>query len=248
MQILDSCLHSNDNKGVGITREKVGMKQYNMITGKKITTILVILFAFFIFVSVFLMPNLGQWLVAEDDLQASDMIVVLMGSLPDRILRILQAVDIYNERYSDKLVLVNSYRVGYDIFVERGVEIPPGNAQLSKMAAIDLGVPEENIIILAGDAKSTQNEALSIREYIRNNRAIESIILVTSKYHSGRSKKIFRKALSGLDREINIYSSPSKYDPFNASQWWKDKEDIKCVVLEYLKLAHFYFWEQFLLD
>jgi len=230
---------------MGITREKVGMKQNNMITGKKITTILVILFAFFIFVRVFLMPNLGQWLVAEDDLQASDMIVVLMGSFPDRIYRILQAVDIYNERYSDKIVLVNSYRDGYDIFVERGVEIPPGYAQLSKMAAIDLGVPEENILILEGNAKSTQDEALSIREYIRNNRAIESIILVTSKYHSGRSKKIFRKALRGLDREINIYSSPSKYDPFNASQWWRDREDIKWVVLEYLKLAKFYFGSSF---
>ena len=238
-------MHRNNNKGMGITREKVGMKQYNIITSKKRTTILVILLAFFIFVSVFLMPNLGQWLVTEDELQESDMIVVLTGSVPDRI---LQAVDIYNERYSDKLVFVNSYRVGYDIFVERGVEIPPGDAQLSKMVAIDLGVPEENILILEGNAKSTQDEALIIREYIRNNRAIESIILVTSKYHSGRSKRIFRKALSGLDREISIYSSPSKYDPFNVNQWWKDREDIKLVVLEYLKLANFYFREQFLLD
>ena len=238
-------MYRNDNKGMGITREKVRIKRYNKFTGKKITTILVILFAFFIFVSVFLILNLGQWLIAEDELQTSDMIVVLTGSVPDRI---LQAVDIYNERYSDKIVLVNSYRVDYDIFVERGVEIPPGDAQLSKIVAIDLGVPEENILILEGDAKSTQDEALIIREYIRNNRAIESIILVTSKYHSGRAKKIFRKALSGLDREINIYSSPSKYDPFNASQWWKDREDIKWVVLEYLKLANFYFREQFLLD
>ncbi len=222
-----------------MTREKVGMKQYNMFTGKKITTILVILF---IFISVFLMPNLGRWLVVLDELQESDMIVVLMGSVPDRV---LQAVDIYNERYSDKIVLVNGYRVDYDIFVERGVEIPPGGAQLSKMAAIDLGVPEENILILEGSAKSTQDEALIIREYIRNNRVIESIILVTSKYHSGRSKKIFRKALSGLDREINIYSSPSKYDPFNVNQWWKDREDIKWVLLEYLKLANFYFWSSF---
>ena len=231
-----------------MTGEKVGMKQNNMIAGKKITTILLILFVFFIFVSVFLIPNLGQWLVAEDELQTSDMIVVLMGSFPGRIHRILQAVDIYNERYSDKLVFANSYRVDNDIFGERGVEIPPGNAQLSKMAAIDLGVPEENIIILEGSAKSTQDEALIIREYIRNNRAIESIILVTSKYHSGRAKKIFRKALSSLDRKINIYSSPSKYDPFNASQWWKDRENIELVVLEYLKLANFYFREQFLLD
>ena len=238
-------MHRNDNKGIGITREKAGMKQYSIFTGKKIMTILVILFAFFIFVSVFLIPNLGKWLVAEDEFQESDMIVVLTGSVTDRI---LQAVDIYNERYSDKLVLVNSYRVDYDIFVERGVEIPPGDAQLSKMAAIDLGVPEENILILEGSAKSTQDEALIIREYIRNNRAIESIILVTSKYHSGRSKKIFRKALSGLDREINIYSSPSKYDPSNINQWWKDGEDINLVVLEYLKLVKFYFCEQFLLD
>ncbi len=243
--VLDSCLHRNDNKRMGITREKVGMKQYNMFTGKKITTILVILLAFFIFVSVFLMPNLGQWLVAEVELQESDMIVVLTGSVTDRI---LQAVDIYNARYSDKIVLVNSYRVGYGIFVERGAEMPPGDAQLSKMAAINLGVPEENILILEGSAKSTQDEALIIREYIRNNREIESFILVTSKYHSGRSKKIFRKALSGLDREINIYSSPSKYDPSNVNQWWRDREDIKWVVLEYLKLANFYFWEQFLLD
>jgi uncharacterized SAM-binding protein YcdF (DUF218 family) len=242
---MDSCLHRNDRKKIGITREKLAMKQNNMITGKKITTILVMIFAFFIFVSVFLIPNLGQWLVAEDELQASDMIVVLTGSLTDRI---LQAVDIYNARYSDKIVFANSYRVDYDIFVERGVEMPPRKAQLYKMAVIDLGVPEENILILEGNAKSTQDEALIIREYIRNNRAIESFILVTSKYHSGRAKKIFRKALSGLDREINIYSSPSKYDPFNASQWWKDREDIKWVVLEYLKLAHFYFWEQFLLD
>ncbi|GAG01005.1 unnamed protein product, partial [marine sediment metagenome] len=126
MQILDSRLHRNDNKGMGITREKVGMKQYSIFTSKKITTILVILFAFFIFVSVFLMTNLGHWLIAEDDLQASNMIVVLTGSVTDRI---LQAVDIYNARYSYRIVLVNSHRVGYDIFVERGVEIPSGDAQ-----------------------------------------------------------------------------------------------------------------------
>jgi len=228
-----------------MTRDKVRMKEYNKFTGKKILPVLVILLAFFIFLSIFIVPNLGQWLVALDELQESDMIVVLTGGVPDRI---LQAVDIYNARYSDKIVLVNSYRVDYDIFMERGVEIPPGDAQLSKMAAIDLGVPEENILILEGNARSTQDEALIIREYIRNNRAIESIILVTSKYHSGRSKKIFRKALSSLDRKINIYSSPSKYDPFNVNQWWKDRGDIESLVLEYLKLANFYFRMQFLLN
>jgi hypothetical protein len=62
-----------------------------------------------------------------------------------------------------------------------------------------------------------------------------------------RAKKIFKKALSVLDREIDIYCSPSKYDPSNVNQWWRSREDFEGVVLEYLKLANFYFWEQFLM-
>ena len=104
-----------------------------------------------------------------------------------------------------------------------------------------------DVIVLDGNSRSTQDEALTIREYIRNNREIESIILVTSKFHSGRAKKIFEKALSVLDREIDIYCSPSKYDSSNVNQWWRNREDFEWVVFEYLKLANFYFREQFLL-
>ena len=227
-----------------MTRDKVRMKEYNKFTGKKILLILVIVLAFFIFLSIFIVPNLGQWLVVIDELPESDIIVVLMGSVYDRI---LEAADLYNEGYSDRIVLINSYIVAKDIIISRGIKVY-GDTLISKMAAIDLGIPEEDIIVLDGNSRSTQDEALTIREYIRNNKEIESIILVTSKYHSGRAKKIFKKALSVLDREIDIYSSPSKYDPFNVNQWWKDREDIKWVVLEYLKLVNFYFREQFLLD
>ena len=169
-------------------------------------------------------------MVAMDELQESDMIVVLMGSVYDSF---LEAADLYDEGYSDKIVMVNSYIAAKDIIVNRGIKVY-GNALLSKMAVIDLGIPEEDVLILEGNSRSTQVETLTIREYIRNNREIESIILVTSKFHSGRAKKIFKKALSVLD-------------PSNVNQWWKDREDIEWVVLEYLKLANFYLWEQFLL-
>lgn len=46
-----------------MTRDKVGIKRYNKFTGKKILPVLVILLAFFIFLSIFIVPNLGQWLV-----------------------------------------------------------------------------------------------------------------------------------------------------------------------------------------
>ncbi len=220
------------------------MKKYNKFTGKKILPVLVILLAFFIFLSIFIVPNLGQWLVVTDELQESDMIVVLMGSVYDRI---LEAADLYDERYSDRIVLINSYITAKDIMINRGIKVY-GNTLTSKMAVIDLGIPEEDVLILEGNSRSTQDEALTIREYIRNNREIESIILVTSKFHSRRAKQIFKKALSVLDREMDVYSSPSKYDSSNSNQWWRNREDFQWVIFEYLKLANFYFWEQFLLD
>jgi uncharacterized SAM-binding protein YcdF (DUF218 family) len=224
-------------------RDKVRMKRYSKFRSKKILFVLGVLLAFFILTGIFIVPNLGQWLVVMDELQESDMIVVLMGSVYDRI---LEAADLYDEGYSDRIVLINSYIIAKDIIINRGIKVY-GDTLLSKMAAIDLGIPEEDVLILEGNSRSTQDEALTIREYIRNNREIESIILVTSKYHSGRAKKIFKKALSVLDREIDIYCSPSKYDPSNVNQWWRNREDFQWVVFEYLKLANFYFREQFLL-
>jgi uncharacterized SAM-binding protein YcdF (DUF218 family) len=227
-----------------MARDKVRIKRNNKFRSKKILPVLVILLAFFIFLGIFIVPNLGQWLVVEDELQESDMIVVLMGSVYDRI---LEAVDLYDESYSDRIVLINSYIAAKDIITSRGIKVF-GDTLLSRMAAIDLGVPEEDIIVFDGNSRSTQDEAITIREYVKNNKEIKSIILATSKFHSVRAKKIFKKALSVLDREIDIYCSPSKYDPSNVNQWWRNREDFEWVVFEYLKLANFYFWEQFLMD
>ena len=182
-------------------------------------------------------------MVVNDELKKSDVILVLMGSVYDRI---LEAADLYEEGYSDRIVLINSYIAAKDIIVDRGLQAY-GNTLLSKMAAVDMGIPEEDIIILDGNSRSTQDEAMTFREYIKKNKEIDSIIIVTSKFHSRRAKQIFKKALSVLDREIDIYSAPSKYDPSNVSQWWRNREDFEFVVFEYLKLAHFWFREQFLL-
>jgi hypothetical protein len=56
----------------------------------------------------FIVPNLGQCLIVNDEVKESDVIVVLMGSVYDRILEaVLEAVDLYHEGYSDKIVLIN---------------------------------------------------------------------------------------------------------------------------------------------
>ncbi|HHX71729.1 MAG TPA: YdcF family protein [Clostridiales bacterium] len=191
--------------------------------------------------SVLIFPRLGHWLIVEDNLVESDIIVVLMGSVPDRL---LEAVVLYQEGFAEQITMVDSHMVGYDVLLSKGVQIPK-DAELSKTAANSLGVPNDDIIILHGNAKSTQDEAIIVRGYLRDNKDINSMILVTSKYHSARAKNIFTKALDGLERDVLVTSSPSRYDSFDAEHWWKNREDAKHVAIEYLKLFNFYVREQF---
>jgi hypothetical protein len=46
--------------------------------------------------------------------------------------------------------------------------------------------------------------------------------------------------MKSMDREIKVLSCPTEYDDFYAEKWWKNREDLKRVLLEYLKLFHFY--------
>ena len=187
------------------------------------------------------LPSLGTFLVAEEEPQPSDIIIVLMGSGPDRM---LGAVDLYEAGYADKIVMVRNMVRGYDLVLSQGVKISH-DSDIAKEVAVQLGVPVEKITILPGDALSTQDEAIQVREYLKNEPNIDSLIIVTSKSHSGRAKKIFVKAMRSIDREIRVISCPTKYDDFNAEGWWKSREDLKRGVMEYLKLFHFYLREQF---
>ena len=207
--------------------------------GKLFITVIVILSV--LLLGRLSLPSLGNYLVAEDEPQQSDIIVLLMGSGPDRM---LGAVDLYHAEYADEILMVRNMVRGYDLVVSQGVKIPH-DTDIAKEVAVQLGVPEEKITVLPGDALSTQDEAIAVREYLKTEPDIDSLIIVTSKSHSGRAKKIFVKTMSSIDREIKVLSCPTEYDDFNADRWWKDREDLKRGALEYLKLFHFYIKEQF---
>ena len=164
-----------------------------------------------------------------------------MGSGPDRM---LGAVDLYHAGYSDEIVMVSNLVRGYDLVVSQGVNIPH-DTDVAREVAVQLGVPIEKVTTLPGDALSTQDEAISVRKYLKERQDIDAVIIVTSKYHSGRAKRIFEKAISSLDREIRIISCPTQHDDFDAERWWQGREDLKRGALEYLKLFHFYVREQF---
>lgn len=182
----------------------------------------------------------GVWLVEEDDIAEIDdaVIVLLMGSVGDRA---LGAVDLYEQGKAESILMVRSHLPGYEELQERGITIS-GDVDNSHTVLVESGVDEEDITIIPGAAQSTQDEAVAIVQYLKNRRDVDTILLVTSKFHSHRSELIFNKALADLD--VEIYSAPTPYDPFQARGWYKDREDIQSVVTEYIKLANYFVLER----
>lgn len=203
------------------------------------TTVVIILVV--LFLGRLSLPSLGNFLAAQDEPQPSDIIVVLMGSGPDRM---LGAVDLYQTGYADEIVMVRNMVRGYDLAASHGVKIPH-DTDIARDVAVQLGVSAEKVTILPGDALSTQDEAIQVRAYLQGQKEIDSLIIVTSKSHSGRAKKIFVKAMAAMEREVRVISCPTRYDDFKAESWWQNREDLKRGVLEYLKLGNFYLRDQF---
>lgn len=202
-------------------------------------TIFSILITLLTFLFLFLHYG-AEVLIKKDNINHSEntVIVLLMGSVGDRA---LEAADLYHAGKTNHIIIVESFSPGVNVLREKNVSVNT-MAERSKIILEELGVDRDDIIILPKEANSTKDEALSIRGYLEHtSNEIDSIILVTSKEHSFRSKLIFQQALHQLD--ITIFSAPTKYDTFSAKGWYRNRSNAKRVITEYIKLGYFLFVE-----
>ena len=182
----------------------------------------------------------GTWLVKSDDLEHADAIILLMGSISDRV---LQTSDLYHENVAGKVWIVEEGMGAYRTLEERGVQIISNTTQV-RDALITLGIPADSIVILPGDATSTQMEAEITRDYLVTQNGIDTLLLVSSANHTRRAFKIFEAAFSPFEEPVALYCSPSNYTNFDAEKWWRRRDDIQDVFMESLKLANFVLFER----
>ena len=163
-----------------------------------------------------------------------------MGSITDRV---LQASDLYQEGYFDKLILVDENMGPVESLTIRGAHLISNTEQCKKVVS-DLGIPDSCITVLPGRATSTQMEALITREYLSVHPEIKSLLIISSASHTRRAGMIFKKALKHHPK-IEILTSPSIYSSFRAKNWWRYRESTQDVVYEYIKIANFLLIDQF---
>jgi uncharacterized SAM-binding protein YcdF (DUF218 family) len=192
------------------------------------------------FASVLSCRNAGSWLVKVDEQMQADAIVILMGSISDRV---IQAIDLYKQRMAEKVIIVEESMGPLCELEKRGAHLLSKSDQ-TRNAFITLGIPPDSIIVLPGNATSTQMEAIIIRKYLLNKPSIDTILLVSSSYHTRRSSMIFKTAFNKAGMPIHVISSPSVYTNFDAERWWRTKDGIHTVLLEYLKTVNFLVFEK----
>lgn len=184
-----------------------------------------------------ILTSVGEYLITQAPLEKADAILVLGGSVPDRM---FEAVNIYREGYAPLIVLTKGPQPqGYDELLRLGISVPEGH-ELNVMVAEKLGVPESTILIIDKRADSTYSELQTVNKDFLKKEGLKSVILVTSKSHTTRATKIFKHVTNG---EIKVITRPSRYDSFDPKNWWKVRRDLGLTIFEYQKLIHYYLFD-----
>ncbi len=180
-------------------------------------------------------PFAGRFLVTEDRLARSDAIFVLAGA---RVERWLEGVDLYREGWAPRIVMSRgNVEPAEHQLRAMGIRFPT-NADLVRDALVQLNVPSTAVMILPDDQDSTAQEAESFRRMAEQHGWTRAVV-VTSKYHTRRTKFAFRRAFKGTP--VRIIVRGSRYDRANPPRWWRSRFDIRNVTSELPKLLAYVF-------
>lgn len=178
-----------------------------------------------------LLTGLAKVLIVNDHLQSADIIFVLTGDVDSRP---FYASELFNRGLASHIVIAKEED---SMAVEIGLF--PNATDVAVKVMKERGVPSGNITVLTvdGGVTSTHEEALLLRRYVEDH-AIGRVILVTSAFHTRRTKWKFEKELSNLPVIVEIAAAPNRH--FDETNWWKTERGLIAVANEYLKLCYYF--------
>ena len=113
--------------------------------------------------------------------------------------------------------------------------VPPEH-ELNLQVLRVCGVPEEDIVLLKGQAISTHDEAQALAEYLDASPE-QRLLVVTNGYHTRRARWIINRLLG--NRSVRITLVSIRPDDFQIERWWQDEKGFSVILGEYLKLGFY---------
>ncbi len=182
----------------------------------------------------------ARFLIATDKLEKCDVIVALAHP---RDMRVRHAVQLYKQGYGNYVVF--NFGVGPRTNVPNIFRNEPKDSprSIAKGFASDSGVPTEKIIT-QGDTTSTYDEAVQLKETMRQH-GFRSAIIVTSELHTRRAAMVFHKVFRGENVRLLFYGVPVEEEKMSLDRWWTREDELITINNEWVKLI-FYFFKYYL--
>jgi uncharacterized SAM-binding protein YcdF (DUF218 family) len=161
------------------------------------------------------LKQLGKRLWIELPTAQPDIMVVLAGGKGNRV---DYAASLYKKGAASRVVMSGG-----------GVYYGTYKTQVMANYAVKKGIPVE-VISQERMSLSTYEDAINTAEMLKGNNF--SILLITDRYHTRRSYRVFKKAFRGRNITLNVMGAP---DGIDYDQWWHHHEMMQDVLTEWAK-------------
>ncbi len=179
-----------------------------------------------------ILREVASFLIIEDSLAPAAAIVALGGDPP---FREMEAAKLYRAGWAPRVVIVRgARREESNAFEQLGIAVQE-RWELSREVLLQQGVPASVILVPKEEAEGTLEELQAVYQVLSSKET--PVILVTSKYHTRRTRLTWHHVTEGRSRGIVRASSQ---DPFDPSRWWRERRFVLSVVREYLGLINYY--------
>jgi len=176
--------------------------------------------------ALFLLNRIGNWLIINERLKKVDVIIVISG---DKGERLKHAVKLFHKKFTNYLLVSGCDHPNH----------PDSYTPAMREKAVSLGVPQANIIMDLGSNTSTGDQAINVIEILKEKK-FKSAIIVTSDYHTRRTRMMFQRACQ--NDTIQILMSYPVINSFDHNERWKSGLRKRIVVYESIKLVWYWFF------
>jgi uncharacterized SAM-binding protein YcdF (DUF218 family) len=153
----------------------------------------------------------GSFWVVDDEPEKSDVIVIL-GDDNFSADRATRAAELFKLGFAPRVIASGRFLRPYASI-----------AELEQHDLTDRGVPATAVVRLTHSATDTREEAIAISQLL-SSRGWKRVILVTSTYHTRRSRYICERVLPAGTVLRVVAAHDSGYNPDN---WWNTREGLK---------------------
>lgn len=174
------------------------------------------------------LPKVARFLNVSESPVATDFTLVLGGGNETRP---FVAAALWKTGRTRSILLT---RVKPTPEVEAGLVL--ADHEVARRVLLARGVPAEGVALLPEVCDSTYDEARALARFLAN-RPDATVTVVTTNYHTRRSRWIFGQVLGASAAQVYFLGAPT--DGYCEDNWWRFEAGWRAYLSEYFKLAFY---------